>query len=266
MVGILNNRNFVVMTIVLFLISACATSPTAQPVPTFTNQQLADNAVATAQAEHIAMCNDQAVNHANEVVAQAWPELMVSNVHYKEKWAILRLSFNQVPSECGNDYEIRAYYPEIGTEFYPDHPDGTELLSKAVFRFVFNDGSSRDFQFVAANNFLIATIKNFAGASQLVSIQVIYTIENGFSGTPKMDVTVTNATVGQFAEDVRLEYMTFGDWWVTPSVTPGGYTLDPDTTPLPVYPSPTAKFPWLDFLNTDTPMPPSPTASYTPAP
>ncbi len=267
MIGIIWNRNVVVMTIVLFLIGACATGPTPQPVPTFTNQQLADNAVATAQAEHIAMCNDQAVNHPNELVVQTSPELVVTrNIHNGEKWAIIGLSLTSIPSECGNDYEFRATFSEIGTLFYPEYPDATVMLSNAIFRFVYKDGSTWDLQSTASNNILIATIKNFTGFTQLERIDVIFTIENGFS-TPKMEVTILNAVAGQFGENARLEYMSFGDWWVTPSVTPGGYTLDPETTPLPPFPTPTEKYPWLDFLKTDTPMPtqsPSPTASYTP--
>ena len=251
----------------LLIIAACSTSTTPQPPPTLTGQQVADAAFATAQAEHIAMCNDLLVNHANEVVSMPSPELVVTrNIYEGEKWAVLGMSLNSVASDCGFDFEFRAFFSEIGTGFYSEYRDAVVLFEKLVFRFFFKDGSYQDFKFDAHNNIIIVRINNLAKGNELDRIEVIFGADEALS-SPKANITVVNPNPGQFGQNTRLEYMSFGDWWVTPSATPGGYTLNPETTPLPIVPTSTEKYGWLDFLSTSTLMPtqsPTPTASFTP--
>lgn len=259
----------VVAMIAILLLAACGgggpLTPMA-PVSTFTNEQMVAIAQATAQAELIARCNDQAINHANEIQNFGSPTFQTPNVHI-EKWAKMQITLVSVSSECGNDYELRILFSDIGTDFFAKY-GVNDILNKIKFQVLYKDGTTRDLPVAASNNMVISTIKNFTGFTQIDKIVPVFDIQAGFS-TPKMDIVVVPAASGQFVEDVRVEEMSFLDWWVTPTVTPGGYTLDPQTTPLPVYPSPTDLYPFLDFLATDTPGPtPSltPTASLTPLP
>lgn len=258
---------------VALLVSACGGGgplTPAAPVATKSSEQIAAEFSATAQAEKIARCNDLAANHANEVIAIVAPELYVTrDLRLREKTATMDLSLILVESECGSDYEFRAVFSMVGENFYPDfkgNPNG--LLSRIVFRFKYSDGTYKDFQFVAANNMIIARINNLVGASMIVEIFPIMGTDQMLD-LPKVQVAVINPAHGSFGESIGIEYMGALDWWRTPTQTPGGCTFDPLTTPLPLCPTSTPRFGWLDsILGTPQPLPsvtPTPSITTTPS-